>query len=172
MEIEIGDYGQIIFEMMVGDTGELPDHWARARHRAEPLVRQLIRLNGELRLGYELIGYKDDNGKLILSKAQKIDKAQKTWAVPAKELKIGDQVWLLDSRYDNMRIENRQPGTVTHKIKNIITIEILISYGRWEAAKIQEKDYVLKAPPDWEKNQDRYSSDEYWLEIYEQLPNE
>jgi len=89
MEITVGMYGSCIFESMLKETPEqMGAHWASIREKAEPLVRELLRLNSEMKpSSYRIIGLKDASGKEQLSSPQRVRKAQKKlWGIKASEV--------------------------------------------------------------------------------------
>ena len=168
MELEIGEYGGFLFRVMANKPEHM-DHWESIRKKAEPLVRELIRLNEEMEGGgYKLVGYAENGGKVKLTNSQRIDYAQeKLWMVSASELKEGDKIWLIDGDID-MYIGQEDPGVVD-TIKNGAVYVELKGFGDEFISKISKKDKVYRAPKDWDKKEELYSSDEYWLEQADKL---
>lgn len=159
MEINVAAYGKIMFEMMTSEYKDLPKHWQSIYVKAEPLVKELIRLNNEMSNGgYEIYGCKNNLGEPILSKWDKINKAQKQlWGIKANKLKKGDLVWLIDN---DMTIQEN-PCHVEYKHKDYVAVEIPhLNY----VEKVRLDEVVLKAPSDWNEKKQLYTSDNYWLE--------
>lgn len=166
MELKIGDYGKILFEQMVNSNGI--DRWESIREKAEPLVRELIKLNSEMDGGgYQLVGYTDETGKQKLPNHKRIRLSQeKLWKVNINELKKGDKIWILDDGYE-MYIGENDPGVVDSVSENHVYLELY----NWESyiQKINKKGECLRAPDDWSENEELYSSDRYWLEQADKL---
>lgn len=171
MEITIGDYGRFMFESMLKDTPEqMGTHWASIRVKAEPLVRELLRLNSEMKPdGYRLIGYKDESGKIHLSDHQRVRKAQEQlWGVKAGELTDNDWLWLHDDSDYEMHIGEHQPCRIEYIKNDTIGVNVDIR-GHDVIIKVSKNTLVLKAPADWEAKEDVYNSWEYWLEQADKL---
>ena len=170
MEVNIGDYGRMMFEMMTGTRSNMPDHWESISKEAEPLVRQLIDLNIKMKNGgYNIVGYKDKEGKKKLSKFERIKQAQKAWEVSADTLKEGDQIWLVSTYSDHeMYIGQDDPVIVQDVTKNGVYVEMQgCNYEFTTCVRLTDK--VLKAPADFDDREDEYGSDEYWLGVAEKL---
>jgi hypothetical protein len=170
MEISIGDYGRMMFEIMNGKYKDMPEHWQSISKEAEPLVKQLLALNAKMTNGgYEIIGVKDEKGKKKLSKFERIQKAQKEWEVSASTLKEGDQIWLLSAYSDHeMYIGQDDPVTVQDVTKKGVYVEMQgCNYEFTECVRLTDK--VLKAPADFDNREELYTSDEFWLEIADKL---
>ncbi len=164
-EVSIGDYGRMMFEMMT-NSGEyhMPKHWSGIKDRAEPLVRELLRLNDEM--GYEIIGYHDEKGRKKISKRERIRQAQKKmWLVKANTLEERDRVWLDDSDYE-MYISEDQPCPVEYVKDEYVAVDTDRQYG---IVRVWVGDKVFKAPNDWDEQRKMYVTDEYWLEQAERL---
>jgi len=164
-EIAVGDYGRFMFESMLKETPEqMGKHWASIREKAEPLVRELLRLNSEMKPGsYRIIGYKDATGKEQLADHQRVKKAQEQlWGVKAGELAETDFLWLLDSDYE-MHIGEQPPCNIEYIKKDAIGVNVDV-WSNDVTVKISKNTLVLKAPTDWEEKEEVYSSWEYWLE--------
>ena len=159
MEISIGDYGRMMFEMVAAEKGEdMSDHWKSIKEKAQPLVQQLIALNQYL--GYEIVGQLEGK-KRKLSKLDRIREAQKKlWGVKAGKCKIGDLVWEIEEH--DMIVGTNDPCLVEFKKQDCIIIEVPHMGGE-HLEKIFDPDVVLRAPKDWKENEELYSSDEYWL---------
>ena len=130
MELKIGDYGRALFEQMINSTqtAVLVDgigHWESIREKAEPLVRELIKLNSEMGGGgYQLVGYTDETGKQKLPNHKRIRLSQeKLWKVNINELKKGDKIWLLDDEPE-MYIGESDPGIVDSVSENHVYLEL------------------------------------------------
>jgi hypothetical protein len=159
-EISIGEYGSYLFESVVSPQPSA-DHWESIRAKAEPLVRQLIALNEEMTGGgYKLTGYVKD-GKEQLASHQRIAQAQEQlWSVPNVQLKVGDKVWLEDQY-----ILDQNPVPVLFENNHSIAIQRELGW----IEKFNRIGTVLKAPDDWEENQDQYQTRKYWLEQADKL---
>ncbi len=171
MEIEIGDYGKYLFQQMVKEEQyRTNDHWESIRKKAEPLVRELIKLNSAMKGGgYKLVGYVDDSGKTKLPDHKRIKLVQeKLWKVSSDKLKTGDKIWLLEDEPE-MYIGQDDPG----KVDDVTDKNVYVELYNWEeyTQKLEKnKDYfVLRAPKDWDDNEELYSSDEYWLQQADKL---
>jgi len=176
MEITVGDYGRAMFEMMMSYPKNNPNgyydppHWASIREKAEPLVRELLRLNEEMKpSGYRLIGYTDNTGKIHLPKHERAQLAQKQlWGVVADTLKIGDRVWLLDSDYD-MQVDEQEPGVVEFINEHNVGVEIS-GFNHEFIARVGKKQTVIKAPSDWDDEDGNEKYDfTWWLEQADRL---
>lgn len=168
MELKVGEYGRHLFEIMTSKKNSQSDHWESIRKKAEPLVRELIKLNSEMKGGgYQIVGYTDESGKEKLSEFKRIEMAQdKLWKVKASSLKKGDKVWLFGDEPE-MYIRETEPGTVEEVGKEWIYVELY----DWEeyTKKIHKHAEVLRAPKDWKKKEELYTSDEYWLKQADKL---
>jgi hypothetical protein len=170
MEITIGDYGCMIFEMMTGQSRlrNMPEHWASIAKEATPLVEQLLALNQKMKSregGYSIVGYKDKTGKVVRSEHERISMAQKkSWCATAGELKEGDLFWVNDGRSDiEMYIGQDDPVQVDEITKKGVYFEMQHCGGE-HTEKIGLDTKVLKAPADFEEKEDLYTSKKYWLE--------
>jgi hypothetical protein len=170
MEVSVGDYGRMIFEMMVAEK-HLPDHWQSIKAEAEPLVRKLLALNAKMSNGgYEIHGH-NDKGKKVLSAHEKIKAAQSRCLVPARDLREGDRFWLFDDYNDTFNDDH--PFVVEDVTKRGIYYEARHLGGR-HTERIDSTEMILKAP-DCFKNDDEHNdrkqrefrSDKYWLNLYE-----
>ena len=172
MEVSVGDYGRMMFEMMVGEK-HLPDHWESIKAEAEPLVRKLLALNAKMSSGgYEIHGY-SDKGKTVLSVQEKVEAAQRRFLIPASELQEGDSFWLFDNQEHEMYVGQDDPFIVEDVTKKGIYYEASHLGGR-HTERIDPDEKVLKAPDcfkNFDENNDRkqreFTSDEYWLKLYE-----
>lgn len=167
-EIDVGAYGRMMFEQMTSANSNNIDHWESIRAKAEPLVRELIKLNEEMKpTGYNILGY-SEKGKKKLSKHERIDAAQeKLWKVEASTLKVGDLVWLVDSDHE-MYIVQSQPCPVEYKKKDTIGVSIDM-WGEDVIVKIHKTDEVFKAPADFDEKEELYTSEKYWLKQADKL---
>jgi len=169
MEVSVGDYGRMMFEMMVGEKN-LPDHWESIKTEAEPLVRKLLDLNAKMSNGgYEVHGY-SDKGEKVLSAKEKIEAAQRRFLIPASELQEGDSFWLFDNYDHEMYVGQDEPLLVEDVTKKGVYYEASHLGGR-HTERIDLTEKVLKAPDcfkeDDELKQQEFTSDEYWLKLYE-----
>jgi hypothetical protein len=158
MEISIGDYGRMMFEEMTSaKSGCL--HWDSIRDEAKPLVHKLLELNNKMKNApYQIVGIKE-NGKKVLSKAKRIEKAQvQMWGYKACVLKEGDYVWLNDNNDHEMYIRQDDPVKVIDITKKGI---YLAMHDIIERINIDEN--ILLAPADFHGKEESYTSDEYWL---------
>ncbi len=170
MEVTIGEYGRMMFEMMVGGKKNMPDHWKSIANKAEPLVRELIKLNDEMKPGsYDIIGYKGTDGKKKLSKHERIRLAQKRlWGTKAGTLKEGERLWLC-SNYDiEMYIGEQSPAPVEFVKKDSIAIEMQGCNYEY-MVRVDADELVLKAPDDFFDKEEEYTSDKFWLEQADEL---
>ena len=177
MEVTVGDYGRMIFEMCLAREGyEPPDHWKSIMERAKPLCEQLLALNAEMvvdgkPLGYKISGYKDKRGKVVLSAGERVRKARDVMlGIPAKNTKKGDLIWLVGTIV-GMYFGEQDPVPVELKTKQFVLIEHpCASRGSGgESLKIPLNQRVLKAPHDWEDEEDKYLTDEFWLSEAQRL---
>ena len=170
MELTVAEYGRHLFSTMLSKNGSSGEHWESIREKAEPLVRQLIKLNSEMKNGgYNLVGYVDEYGKEKLPDHKRISLTQeKLWKVSTSELKQGDKIWLINEEPE-MYIGETDPAPVDE----ITDKNVYITLNHWddytEKLKNSKSYFVLRAPKDWSKNQELYSSDEYWLEQADKL---
>lgn len=169
MEITIEEYGKFLFQTMNRENSG-SDHWESIRKEAEPLVKELIELNFKMKGGgYKLVGYKDKKGKTVLSDSRRIEIAQeKLWKVSTTELKQGDKIWLIGEEPE-MHIGETDPAPVDE----ITDKNVYITLNNWEdyTQKLSKSKsyFVLRAPKDWNKKEELYSSDKYWLEQADKL---
>ncbi len=172
MEISIGDYGRMMFEMMTATDDYPPDHWLSIKLDAEPLVRRLIALNTEMEVdgkkgGYKIVGYKEGDKKK-LSEYERIVLAQKKMlTVKAKSLKEGDRIWYSDGDIE-MHIGEQDPAPVIDVTKKAVYVEMDGCNYEYIVQVGKEED-VLKAPEDWHAHSEKYGSAEYWLEQADRL---
>lgn len=169
MEVSIGEYGRMMFEMMNEGRSNLPPHWESIRDEAKPLVAKLIALNDKMNSGgYEIIGLKK-NGKKVLSKTQRIAAAQRRlWEEKATGLKEGDKIWLLDDSDHEMYIGQDEPVPVIDISRKGIYLEMPGCNDEY-IHSICKEEKILKAPRDFNEKQDLYESDEYWLKQADEL---
>lgn len=171
MEISVGDYGRMIFEMSIGerDRKNLPDHWKAIVDEAEPLVRKLLALNDKMAAvshdgGYKIHGYIDKKGKKskkILSDFERIRQAVvKSWEVKTDTLKEGDTVFL-HKDYDIPAENYPYDGATTVNMINKGRFFVDHPLDRHGVYEIRDEE-VLKAPADYDDNNE-YQSQEYWL---------
>jgi hypothetical protein len=168
MEISIGDYGRMMFEMMIGKSNDLPDHWLSIKADAEPLVRKLLELNNQMVVdgipsGYEIHGH-TDNSKPVLSKLEKIILAQKQYAVPASTLQVGDKFWLIDNSDFEMYVVQDEPVVVDEITKKGVYFEMRHFGGR-HVERIDLNELVVIAP---NPLTEEFTSDSFWISLYEQ----
>lgn len=171
MEIDVDDYGKHLFSSMLEKKGTAGQHWESIRSKAEPLVRELIRLNSEMKGGgYKLVGYKDESGKEILPDHKRITKAQEElWSVYTADLKVGDRIWLLNDCDFEMHIGEQEPGKVEEVTGKAVYVE-LYSWEEFTQKLPKNKNTkVLRAPKNWEDKEEEYTSDEYWLKQADKL---
>lgn len=153
MEISIGSYGKMMFEMMIGKKKDLPKHWASIAAEAKPLVLQLLALNEKMTdggkpSGYEVVGAPGKDGKPKLSKHKRIKLAQeKDLLTTVGTLKVGDQFWLHDHYDHEMHIGEQDPVTVDDITAKGIYFEMQHCGGH-HTERIGPDQKVLKAP-DW-----------------------
>lgn len=166
-EVNLRDFGGMMFQMMQGKKKDCPTHWASIYDEAKPLVEQLLKLNDKMvvdgkKNGYTIIGRKK-NGKPVRSKREIIDLAvHHFWKVKVSELKEGDQLWLLNDSDFEMYPFQDNPLTVddvNEKKRYVLTDH---PYERNGIFQIGFDDEVLKAPADYDTNKE-YHKDEYWL---------
>jgi hypothetical protein len=120
MEVSVGDYGRMMFEIVHSKKyGDMPDHWKSIAKEAKPLVDQLLALNDKMKGGgYKIVGRKIGKKK-VLSDSQRIKKAQdKLWLTTADKLEEGDHFWLADHYDHEMYIGQDEPLVVDEKTKN------------------------------------------------------
>jgi hypothetical protein len=169
MEVKIGDYGRMMFEMMEEGklSGHLPPHWESIREKAQPLVKQLIALNDEMvGGGYVIVGRKV-KGKKVLSKAERIKRAQKKlWEVEASTLEVGDRVFYDEGEEASFVDDGCGPWEVEDVSTKGIYIDVQ-HCGGWHTARIGRDEKVIKAPKDWYENETY--TDEWWLEQADKL---
>lgn len=97
MEISVGNFGRMMFEVMLGGGKHIPEHWDSIRSEVEPLVRQLLMLNSKMAGGgYQIYGYVGDDGEMVLSEFEKSKMEFYKNCVEADSLDIGDE-FLLDA---------------------------------------------------------------------------
>ncbi len=180
MEVSVGDYGRMIFEMTIGDgyagrRDDLPVHWASIFDKAEPLVRQLLALNeemvGETGKGYKITGYIKEGGKKVRPDHERIQMAQEAlWKVKASTLKEGDLIWLLDSDHE-MYIGENPPVSVQDVSKKCVYVEMQGCNYEY-TVQVDLGDDVLNAPDDWDGEgweQSQKYGDDYWLAKADEL---
>jgi hypothetical protein len=150
MEVSVGDYGRMMFEMMVAEKySDLPEHWQSIKKEAEPLVRKLLALNNKMSNGgYKIHGYVEKKGKKkvkVLSDHEKINIAQAQLAVDAGTLQEGDYFWLYKHYDHEMYIGQDDPLSVTEVTKKAVYFE-MSHCGGHHTESIALNDKVLKAP--------------------------
>ena len=163
MEITVEDYGKILFQVLATDfCRTIPDHWKSIQDKATPLIEKLIALNDEMiNGGYQIVGQKNKNGKKVLSKFEKISRAQELlWGTQINHLKVNDLIWTIDDEPE-MYINQDNPGVVLSKDEKHYFIEIQERIFKFS---VDDTNLFLVAPKDWEEKEDLYTSEEYWLE--------
>lgn len=147
MEVSIGDYGRMIFEIVHGEKfNQMPEHWQAIAKEAKPLIDQLLALNDKMpNGGYRIVGRKV-KGKKQKSKRERILEAQKRlWEVEASTLKEGDLVWL-HANYDHeMHVGQEEPVLVEDITAKGVYVEMPHCGGR-HTERIDPTEKVLKAP--------------------------
>lgn len=169
MEVTIGDYGRMMFEIMTGKYEDMPKHWASISEKAKPLVSELIKLNSEMQKqggSYEIVGY-TENGKKKLSEWERVKKIQEhLWGVKAKKLKVGDKIWVNNCDHE-MYIGEQNPANVVDVTKNGIYVEMQGCNYEY-IIQLDKQELVLKAPDNFRENERTYTNRKYWLEKAEE----
>ena len=160
MEISVGDYGKVMFEMMQRCDDKMPANWLSIAEQARPLVNQLIALKdsmnriGSVEKSYDIYSVRVGS-VLSVSKAQRrLEIIHRSFGCKASELKEGDLVWL-DARDVGME----DPKCVA--ITTDLYVAIEDEYDRF--VKVRKDEVVLRAPKGFLEDRDTYFSDEYWL---------
>lgn len=168
METSIGEYGKMMFEQMIGVSDQYrgrPDHWESIREKAEPLVRELVKLNEEMTGGgYTLVGYKTKDNKPVKTSYQRIDEAQvKMWGINPNDVKDGDRIFF---RGGDIGYAYGDYDTPVHAklIDGSLYVEHL-----WGKGYMPVDGQIIKVPDDFDEYNDKYWSDEYWLKIADDL---
>ncbi len=98
MEIDVGNYGRMIFELVLSNKCQTcPKHWESIMDKAKPLVKELLALNDEMKVDgreskYTITGQVGE--KYFMTESEKIETAmQKTLEVSVEQLKEGDFVF-------------------------------------------------------------------------------
>jgi len=156
MEISVGDYGRMIFEMTVAEKygNNLPEHWQSILAEAEPLVRKLLELNKKMTVdgkpgGYRIHGYIEKvkgKKKKVLSDHQKIREAQRRVLVEAKTLQEGDRFWLFENYDFEMYVGQDDPLVVSEVTKKAVYFGMSHMGGGHHTESISLTEKVLKAP--------------------------
>ncbi len=199
IELTPEQYASHLFSTMLDKSGSGSPHWESIRAKAEPLVRQLIALNDEMKGGgYVITGIeKIVNGKtkVILPKHERVRLArEKLWGCTAGDCKKGDCVWRTHD-YDNPveDVEASNCETVDDVRTDCVVVETSI-WGQRGLKKVSNDEIVLRAPKElveaWHKQrtlspsdfadyhkfqQELYMmeknlfSDEYWLNKADEL---
>lgn len=176
MEVSVGDYGRMMFEMMVGQNSfNGIEHWSSIKSEAEPLVRKLLALNNKMSNGgYTIHGYLAESEKQqkVLSKWEKIEAAQKRVLVPTSTLQEGDKFWLFYADEYEMFVHRDDPATVEDVTKKAVYYEIRGHHN----GRLNLDDQIIKAPDCFKKDdedsiqqQEEFKSDAYWLKVYESI---
>lgn len=159
MEVSIGSYGKMMFEMMAGKKKDMPEHWASIAAEAKPLVLQLLALNEKMVVdgkagGYDVIGAHGKDGKPKLSRRKRIALAQeKDLLTTAGSLKVGDYFWL-HKHYDHeMCVGEHDPVRVDDITAKGVYFEMPHCGGE-HTEKINKNEPVLKAPDWWGEHTD------------------
>lgn len=153
MEVSIGDFGRMMFEMMQDKYKDMPKHWASIAKEAKPLVQQLLDLNEKMvgedgkPGGYSIIGAVDKKtGKKKMSDSERITKAQRdVLLAEARTLKVGDHFWLVDHSDHEMYIGQNEPLKADDITKKGIYYEMQ-HLGGYHTERLSPDDKVLKAP--------------------------
>lgn len=164
-ELSVGDYGRRLFQIMTDDNSHV-DHWESIREKAEPLVRQLIALNSEMKGGgYKITGYKTGRGKKILSNEQRIELAQRNHlGIEIGKCKEGDYVWLIDNFELSMPPNECDPVMVDGLYKN----SVMVQHPRLRDAlfEVDVNEIVIRSPDGCTT---LTYTDEYWLSKADEL---
>jgi hypothetical protein len=147
MEIDVGNYGRMIFELVLSNNKYCPEHWKSIIDKAEPLVKELLALNDEMKVDgheskYTIVGQIGE--KYFMTKSEKIETAmQKTLEISVEQLKEGDFVF-------NTFLPNHSLIEAVYNSELAHVVEIT-KKGRW-VAYYTTRDYVGKKPwcnPNW-----------------------
>ena len=161
MEVSLGDYCRMMFEVYVGDRLQIAEHWKSVEEEARPLVEKLLALHEKL--GYVVVGMKKDGKKVRRSWEIARDAKIKLWGVKAKTLKIGNEAILLD---DDRSCEE-STVLVVDKSKKAVYVEIK-GCGERYTGDVDLDNIVLKCPDDFDDNVE-YEKESYWLAKAEEL---
>ncbi len=180
MEITIGTYGRMIFQLALNENKKLPKHWESVIDEARPLVLQLLALNDKISVDggksklYEIIGLPEKDGKPKLSTQEKIKLAQeKNLLTTASTLVIGDLFWLCDHDYE-MSIGGNDPVEVSDVSANGIYFEMPYC-GDEHTVRISPNQKIYKAPDwfgDYRKACDRMHKGEISLDDFADIQKE
>ena len=163
MEVTVGNYGRMMFEMMTSSEHPttLPDHWLSIAAEARPLVEELIALNKKmLNGGYQITGLTQD-GKKVLPEHERIQLAQeKLLSVKADTLNEGDHCWPV-SDYDHGgwdQVDETEPGLIVGQTNKHLFVEML-GMNHEFIIKVPITDNVAKSFTNWEEAAGR----DFWL---------
>lgn len=159
MDIQIGDYGRMIFEQML-HAGRNPmplSHWESIRKEAEPLVRQLLALNSKMKgVEYKIRGRYD--GQEHYSDDEKIRKMiNELLGVSAQTLKPGDIV--CDTPECDVSEHDLDSQT---EVDAIGRCGVYLSNGQ----SLDPYDTIIKIPDDWHDKREEYTSPKFWLDLF------
>lgn len=174
MEVSIGDFGRMIFEMMTEDKRmpnfekHIPDHWASIADEAKPLVEQLLALNEKMpNGGYDIVGHNQ-----TMTQMERIEKAQiKLLGIPAKEVKPGEGVWKIN---DNGPLEGQYPfedgpnAIMDHENDGTIYFSTRI-WSEDVMIPTSGNEIVIREPDDYEDDPGKYATAKFWLKEAEKL---
>jgi hypothetical protein len=168
MEVSIGEFGRMIFEMVAERPQYAPAHWRSIQHEAAPLVKQLLALNKKMDQPYEIIGVEKENGKKSLSQMERIKLAQiKLWGRKAGELKVGNQIWLYNNCDHEMYITQDSPVKIIDRTDKFVYVEMRGCNYEF-ILNLKHGTLVLLAPNDFEDD-GPYTQREYWLNRADEL---
>lgn len=162
IEVSVGDYGKMLFDMLLEPNGHLPDHWKSIKKEAVPHLKALIALNDKMKGGgYTITGIKK-KGRKVLPKHERIAQAIKAaWIFPTNKLKDGDRYILTNEVFE---IQNEDWWH--YHLKVVVVGVTGLVYGE-TSDKLLQRVYdqeVIRIPEDYES--ERYN-DDYWLKIAE-----
>jgi hypothetical protein len=101
--------------------------------------------------------------KMKLFEYKRIEKIQKLlWEIKAQKLIVGDKIWINNSDH-KMYIGEQDPVNVIDITKNGVYIE-MHGCGSNYIIKLNKQELVLKAPEDFNENENIYIERQYWLE--------
>ena len=163
MEISLGQYGKMIFEMCLGtNEASMSDHWKSMIALARPHVQALVDLN-EKNVGYTITNI-SKKGRKVLPRRERIKRAmERMMEVDACTLREGDRIFL-HKDYD-MPHENILNGDTPIKVEIVHGNRIIVEHPQGRRAGVYEIDLgekVLKVPENWDEDSD-CQSEEYWL---------
>lgn len=167
MEVTIGTYGRMMFEIITGNKKDLPPHWDAIYDEAKPLVEELIKLNNKM--GYRITGYRDSSGKKRRTNNERIRLAQKElWGAKIGDLKEPNEVWLYDNSDHEMHVGEQYPAPIEYVKDKYVAIEMQ-GQGETYILKVDKNQIVLKAPDDYYDKEMLYTSRDYWLKKADEL---